>query len=420
MSTVRLRWRPSTALLTLATVGLVGVVLAAAFRSGDGLALVAPELVWLAYYGRPRLPQSAQVDVDCWPRRCQENSQVTAHLAVTATPSLLLHACCLAPRGRLEGTTTDGDTHRWVWEVEPTRWGRMHLCRGRVRLTSRGGLWASRLQVTWPEVEVLPAAIPLHQTVRARVRDWPGSRASRAGGPGTEPIGVTKYVPGLPVRHVNWRQTMRHRALHLNSFAAERAQDLVIVVDATVAAGPPGANTIDRAVRAAAAFAASHIDDGDRVGLVTIAPAMDWVSPGLGQKHLVRLLQVLIRVGERDSVVPPNLDRIPRAAVPQGSLVVLLSPLLSEESVGIAGDLRRRGHPVLLVDVLAGEPKPQGDPRSAQTTLRLWRLERLATQLALQDRGVRVLAWPPSTDLDAVLAGEISGRARVYHVEAMA
>jgi uncharacterized protein (DUF58 family) len=428
MTEVVLRWRPSRALHTLASVALVGLVLAAALRSATALALVVPELLWLAYYGRPSLPRSAEVLLDCSARQCEEVDELTA-LLVAETAGARVHAdpqCfgAVAEAGDAEGGEEAGEeagdeagdeSHEagrrsWRWTVPAGLWGRRPLCHGRLTFSSPGGLWVAHVQLTWPEVVVLPERLPLHETVQSpRVRHWAGSRPARVSGAGVEATGVMPYVQGMPIRHVNWRQTMRHRDLHVTTFAAERAQDVVVVVDATVEAGPAGDSTVDRAVRAAAALARAHIEAGDRVGVVTITPAIGWTVPGLGQRHLVRLLERLIRLRERDSVVPPDLDRIPRTAVPPGSLVVLLSPLLSEESIGIAGDLRRRGHPMLLVDVVNGEPPATGRGELVRTARRLWRLDRLATRVALEDRGIRVVPWTSGTSLEAVLATQLSG-----------
>lgn len=411
--TVPLRWQPSPLLHTLATLGLVGLLTAAVLHSATAVAMVTPELLWLAWFARPALPRSVEADVDCHPRLCEEGDEVSVRLtAALPSEDLRADADCFGAEPDMEGTRFDGGTRRWAWRARARHWGGGPIARGTLRLTSRGGLWVAHLPVSWPDVEVWPRSGHVGQTVRSpRVRPWPGSRPARATGPGTEPVGVSPYSPGVSVRRVNWRRTVQRQEWYVTEFAVERAQDVVLVVDATVEAGPAGDTTVDRGVRGAAAMAGAHIEAGDRVGLVTITPMIDWVVPGLGRRHLARVLHALSGLTGWESEVPPNLDRLPRAAVPRGSLVILFSPLLSEQSVGLVGDLRRRGHPVLLVEVSPTDPRVEGDKRFGATAVRLWRLEREATLLALQDRGVRVLRWPQGSDLAVQVAEHLNDRA---------
>lgn len=404
MSPVTLTWRPSPLLHTLATLSLLGLATSVLLHSATPVALAAPGLLWVTWFGRPALPDSVEAAVDCAPRYCEEGDELCLELTASVPGGGLLDFACDVPAGRPGEEEADGATRHWSWHARAARWGRRPGARGTLRLTTRGGLWVAQAPVTWPEVEIWPGSAGPAQTHRSpRTRPWPGSRPASATGSGTEPVGAVPFAPGAAVRRVNWRRTMQRREWYVTEFSVERAQDVVVVVDATTESGREGQSTLDATVRGAAHLARAHVEAGDRVGLVTITPAIDWVVPGLGRRHLVRVLHALTALGNRDSVVPPDLDRLPPAAVPRGSLVVVLSALLSEQSVAIVGDLRRRGHPVLLVEVSPDDPDDGGE-HLGRTAVRLWRLERRATLLALQDRGVRVLQWPPGTDLAVLLA----------------
>jgi uncharacterized protein (DUF58 family) len=407
MMPVTLTWRPSPLLHTLATLGLVGLATSVLLHAATPLALAAPGLLWLTWFGRPALPDSVEVAVDCAPRYCEEGDELSLELAATVPGGRLLDIACDLPGARPDNEEAGAATRRWSWHAPAAHWGRRPAGRGTLRLTTRGGLWVAQIPVTWPRIEIWPASGDRVKTSRSsRTRPWPGSRPASTTGVGAEPVGAVPYAPGAAVRRINWRRTMQRREWYVTEFAVERAQDVVVVVDATVESARDGESTLDATVRGAAHLARAHLEAGDRVGLVTITPAVGWVVPGLGRRHLVRVLHALTSLGERDSVVPPDLDRLPPAAVPRGSLVVVLSPLLSEQSVAIVGDLRRRGHPVLLVEVSPDDPDDGGEPLG-RTAVRLWRLERRATLLALQDRGVRVLQWPPRTDLAVQLAEQL-------------
>jgi len=104
-----------------------------------------------------------------------------------------------------------------------------------------------------------------------------------------------------------------------------------------------------------------------------------------------------------DSFVTPDVGRIPRTALPPGTLVVVFSPLLDPRGFGALTDLRQRGFPLIVVDTLRDEPLPGPRPDD-RLALRLWRLDRNATRTGLRTLGVPVLRWDTGTELDSVLA----------------
>ena len=76
--------------------------------------------------------------------------------------------------------------------------------------------------------------------VLSRLPNRLGEHAARVPGEGTEFAGVREYVPGDRQRAINWPASTRLGRLQVNTFAAERSQDIVLVVDATSDVGPPG------------------------------------------------------------------------------------------------------------------------------------------------------------------------------------
>jgi uncharacterized protein (DUF58 family) len=402
MTVAPLHWRPTHTLYGLASVGLVGLLLAVVLREGFVVALVAPELLWLAYFSGRALPPSLEVQLGTSVQRCEELEIVDVTLTVHAPASMRVEAWCNGSGSEQAGLRS-GEVRSFTWSGQAGLWGRRPLRRGRLVLTSPGGLWDAATPLSWPEVTVAPSAPRLRRAAGpARLTSAAGAHAARTSAWGGEAIGAAPYAPGVPIRRVHWRQTMRHHSLHLTTYAADRAGDVVVVVDAIVEAGPPGDTTVDRAVRAAASLARTSARDGDRTGLVTVTPALAWVAPGLGRRHLVRLMDVLTGLRDRTSLLPPDLARIPPSVVPTGCRVVVLSPLLHEHSIALVADLRRSGHEVMLVDILHVAPPATGDRRFVDVAQRLWRLDRAATTLALRDRGVTVMGWPAETSLDVL------------------
>jgi uncharacterized protein (DUF58 family) len=202
---------------------------------------------------------------------------------------------------------------------------------------------------------------------------------------------------------VNWAVSSRRRRLQVNQRAADRAADLVLMIDAFSEVGPPGDSTLDVAVRGAAALATAYLRAGDRVGVVTLGGMLRWLTPDTGGRHFYRIIEMVFDI-RHDSVVTPDLDRIPRTALPPAALVVLFSPLLDERAIGAVTDLRERGFSLIVVDVLRHEP-PAGQRSSLPgLAARLWRLDRAALRASLADLAVPVVTWDTGDNASAALA----------------
>jgi uncharacterized protein (DUF58 family) len=99
-----------------------------------------------------------------------------------------------------------------------------------------------------------------------------------------------------------------------------------------------------------------------------------------------------------------NFSRLPRAALPPGSLVVAFSPLLDQRFVEALRDMRERGFTILVVDVLNAEPpaRRRSEDRMAR---QIWRMEQQAIRFSLSQLGVPVVHWDGEESLDLPLAG---------------
>src|SRR4029077_13752689 len=88
-------------------------------------------------------------------------------------------------------------------------------------------------------------------------------------GEGIEFSGVGEYVPGDQQRSINWAASTRRGRLQVNTFAAERSQDVVLLVGSTSDVGEPGSSALDLALRGAGAAARAYLEARDRVGVIT-------------------------------------------------------------------------------------------------------------------------------------------------------
>jgi uncharacterized protein (DUF58 family) len=278
--------------------------------------------------------------------------------------------------------------------VTALRWGRWD---GRILVTvrSRGGLFAGTAALGLGEITVFPRPPSLTQlALPAQLRTRIGDHVDRRPGEGVEFAGVRPFVPGDRLRRINWPVTSRRGALHVNQLAAEQAAEIVAIIDAITDAGPPGGSSLDRAVRGAAGIARAYTRAGDRVGVITLYGPMRWIAPGIGQRQFYRIVESVLGARSLYSFVAPDMARIPPAVLPAGALVIMFSPLLDERAIDAVIDLRERGYPVIVADVLGTSPAPSAGPAGPGLALRLWRLERQALRYRLESLGIPVVGWP--------------------------
>jgi len=212
-------------------------------------------------------------------------------------------------------------------------------------------------------------------------------------------------VPGDRQRRINWPATTRRGTLQLNTYAAERAQVVVVLADVSSDVGQAGASSADLAVRGAAGTATAYLGARDRVGLVSYGQRIRWVAPGTGRRQAHRITGLLL-TDAGDGVRTDAVTSLPRAALPPSALIMVFSPLLSLSLIETLRELRERGHAVLVIDVLCAEPDPgKGRGRDmADLARRLWRMEQQAIRFSLRELGIPVVHWDGQSSLDEPLA----------------
>ncbi|HTX29484.1 MAG TPA: DUF58 domain-containing protein [Streptosporangiaceae bacterium] len=410
------RWLPSPRARNLATAALLALVAAIATGHAALVLLAAPALAALALM--PRRPRAGDleltVDVTQSGSRCFEGEDVTITATVRAPGSRPLDEVTIrldaAPQVALADPARPtqaflraaGPCARWV--VRPQRWGRYSP--GTVRVTGRsasGGYQVS-IPVSLDPMEVFPRPTRMRaRLVPAELLRRIGEHAGRAVGEGVEFAGIRPYVPGDQLRDVNRAVSIRRGQLHVNQRAAARAADLVVMIDTFGDSGPVSERAMDVAVHGAAALVTAYLKVADRAGLVVLGGMLRWLGPASGDRQFYRIAEMML-AARYDSFVTPDVGRIPRTALPPGTLVVVFSPLLDPRGFGAVTDLRQRGFPLIAVDTLRDEPPVQDGSPDARLALRLWRLDRAAARSALLNLGVPVLNWPAGTELDSVLA----------------
>jgi uncharacterized protein (DUF58 family) len=402
---LELSWRSSRHARRLLTLGLAGVLIATVARRPEFAGVAAPAFLLLGAGRVQRRPPRIGVRVQLSARRAFEGELVAVDVAADGTAGCSVR-WTLHPGDVIEPagpTVADGPEARFT--VTPQRWGRRQVGTVDVVLRDRWRLAEGRLTVTLPALHCYPA--PAEQQTRVVLSRLPnrlGEHPARTSGEGIEFNGVREYVPGDRQRSINWPASTRRGRLQVNTFAAERSQDVVLLADATSDVGEPGSSALDLALRGAAAAARAYQDARDRVGVITYQwGEARWLVPGLGRRQVYRIIESML-ASDAGSARGASLLRLPRAALPPGALVVVFSPLLDQRFVETLRDMRERGFTMLVIDVLNAVP-PSRRGSVDRTARRIWRMEQEAIRFSLRELGIPVVHWDGVQSLDLPLAG---------------
>jgi uncharacterized protein (DUF58 family) len=404
-SQVRPAWSLSAHAGRLITLALAGLIIAVVTRRPEFAGVAAPAVLLLAA-SRPERP--AQIGVSASPsaKSLSEEEQADLQVAVTGyrdhSVDLVVHprfAVVPAAAGRPGDGASSLPFHI-------SRSGRRSLGVLEITLRDRWRLTEGRVTVELPRIDCYPrSAAQRTRVVLSRLPSRLGDHPSRSSGEGVEFTGVREFVSGDRQRRINWPATTRRGRLQLNTFADERLQNVVIIADASSDVGEPGSTPLDLAFRGAAAAAHAYLAVRDRVGLVVYQRSVRWISPGLGARHYYRIMDLMLAdpglAGPFSRAA--GITRLPRAALPPGSLILVFSPLLDRQLVETLRDLRERGFSILIIDVLNAEPSGRTDSLS-RLARRIWRMEQEAIRFSLRELGIPLVRWDGQQSLDEPLA----------------
>jgi uncharacterized protein (DUF58 family) len=428
---INVRWRPSRHARRLLTLAAAGLLLAVVTRRPELAGMAGPPLLLLGagrasrgalpgrlgvrvgltatriYEGEPAAVDVAVHDVEA-PDEAQEEAPEGAPGEAPEKPGKDARydaRWALEPgRGIEPGSAiaVNGQAARFTFAID--RWGKRKLGTVTLTLHDRWRLTEGRVEYALPTIDCYPSpAAQRNEVVLSKLPNRLGEHRARVPGDGTEFTGVREFVPGDRQRAINWPASTRLGRLQVNTFAAERSQDVVLLVDATSDVGEPGHSALDLGLRGAAGAARAHLAARDRVGVIMYQwGGAQWLAPSLGRRQVYKIIDALLQsqAGYQRGAV---FSRLPRAALPPGALVIAFSPLLDGRFVEALRDMRERGFALIVVDVLNTEP-PRRRAFADNLARRIWRLEQEAIRFSLRELGVPVVGWDGAAPLDLPLA----------------
>lgn len=421
------RWHLTGALVRAVTTSALVATTGLVLGRPDLLVLAAPFglLTALAMAQAPRSPVISRVSLaERWVHEGQSTrlrvalGSVEALEQVTVTVAPPAFVATQPAGGAVAATPQGRDEVPLELAVSPRRWGVRSAGTCMVAATSPwGGYRWGPQRVGEPTIVALPETPAFSAAESPHPVGLVGQNRSRRAGDGSEFFAIRPFQPGDRLRRVNWRTTLRTGRVHAVGGTAQEDSSLLIVVDAVTDVGASegvdgASSTLDVTVRAASALAAHHIRIGDRVALRVLGRNSPVLGPGTGLGHLRRLQELLteVRAGWPDLLGARRL----RFRAGAGTVVVVLSPLLTPEITTAMLGLASRGLTVVVVDVLVPGtvPGPARDPESAAALA--WRMRSVERQMHLTEvtrRGIPVVSWRGSRTLDEVLR-RLARRAR--------
>ena len=230
---------------------------------------------------------------------------------------------------------------RWTYRLRCTRRGLFRLGPASLRTGDIFGFFPRQRALTEQDfILVYPRTVPLPDTgLPAR---WPvGDRrgARRLYQDPARPSGVRDYLPGDPVKHIDWKATARRGGLQVKVFEPGASILAVPVVNVDTIGVPYGGaipHHLERVLTTAASLTEEALGHGLNVGLITNGKSALYdhpmsVAPGRSRQQLDMIYEALAMV--TPYVGSPIEEQLLMAArrLPPGVTLVLVTAILTTE-----------------------------------------------------------------------------------------
>jgi uncharacterized protein (DUF58 family) len=279
----------------------------------------------------------------------------------------LTDSTLLAPAMPLRFAVEPGERATLEFQLIPTARGMKSFEAAQILLRSVLGLLDWNLRIGAPEARrVFPdfkrqAAVAWMASNR-RLAEL-GIKSVRRRGSGTDFDQLLEYRPGDPIRHIDWKATLKHGRPITRSFRDDRDQSVMFLLDcgrrmrADDTQSGIGATHFDQSLDALMLLAFVALSKGDAVGAMTFGTAAGMekrFSPRKGRQTLNALMSEL-----GDVEPSPTFSDYMIAAVDllqrhrKRGLVVLITNCRDEDSaeLGAAIRLLRTRHLVVLANL---------------------------------------------------------------------
>ena len=244
--------------------------------------------------------------------------------------------------------------------------------------------------------------------VKSRVpKIFTGAVNIRQPGEGSNFYNLREYIPGDPMRKVNWKAMARAGKMMVNEFERDAVSDIILIVDSRSVAetGPVSRNSLVYSTRAAASLAQYFLSRRDSVGLVVYGDEILSVDRDTGKKQLYILLTKLAGAMARGNTPLKVVTNRIMPHINKGSPIIILSPLEDDPTlVDAVRDFRAREFDVTILSPSSLEFEFDAR-RLDRTGYEVLKTERDILISELRGLGANVMDWEPDMLLSTALAG---------------
>ena len=258
--------------------------------------------------------------------------------------------------------------------------------------------------LVFPKMEDIKDAM-----IKSRVpKIFTGAVNIRNPGEGSNFYNLRDYVPGDPMKKVNWHATARSGGkLMVNEYERDAVSDIILIVDSRSVAetGPVSRNSLVFSTRAAASLSQYFLSRRDSVGLVTYGDEIVSVDRDTGKKQLYVLLTKLAGAMAKGNTPLRVVTNRIMPHINRGSPIIIMSPLEDDPTViDAVRDLRARNFDVTILSSSSLEFEFDAR-RLDRTGYEVLKTERDILLSELRGLGANVMDWEPDMLLNTALAG---------------
>lgn len=288
-------------------------------------------------------------------------------------------------------------THEYTLEM-PVK-GRYEFGQIDIRIQDAWGLRASTTQLEAPASTVVIPATQKLRKVPSRTR-YPriflGAHLVRSPGQGMEFFGLRDYMPGDPLKEVNWKASARSPNLVVNQREKETVADVTIFLDARqpMAFGRADDNPNLWSARATATLSEFFAQRRDKVRLVIYGENIHTLDPTGGQNHQRHILDALTDLTPRGATPFATVAHRTIPRLRRKSPAIIITSLLDDPTL-VEGCALLRGLGMHIL-VLAIQPRHQLNDLD---TNQLVELDRKLTISDLRGVGAHVIEWDGESSL---------------------
>ena len=280
-----------------------------------------------------------------------------------------------------------------------------------IRIQDAFGLFHNEREVNlyddflvFPKMEDIKDAL-----IKSRVpKIFTGAVNIRNPGEGSNFYNLREYIPGDPMKKVNWAATARSGGkMMVNEYERDAVSDIILIIDSRSVSetGPVSRNSLVYSTRAAASLSQYFLSRRDSVGLVVYSDEIVSVDRDTGKKQLYVLLTKLAgAIAKGNTPLKVVTNRI-MPHINRGSPIIILSPLEDDSTiVDAVRDLRARNFDVTVLSPSSLEFEFDAK-RLDRTGYEVLKTERDILMSELRGLGAFVMDWEPDMMLNTALAG---------------